>query len=240
MRPQNPIFAERTSACAAEIFWELFPASRGNKPRAEQSVTIGEMRSDGHHDDLLRQAVRGDEEAFTQLYERHQGELYRFALRMTGDRWAAEEVVQEVFMILLREPGRYDASRGPIGAYLFGIARNRVLKHIERRPNEVSLDARHPDAIGSAAPLLDTFTPAHWAEHHERTELVRQAVLALPPEFREAIVLCELEEMSYEEAAQLIGCPIGTIRSRLSRGRALLLARLELLRDTPRRARVAF
>jgi RNA polymerase sigma-70 factor (ECF subfamily) len=58
----------------------------------------------------------------------------------------------------------------------------------------------------------------------------------LPAEFRETVVLCELEELSYDEAAQLIGCPVGTIRSRLHRGRALLLAKLEMLRDVPRRA----
>jgi RNA polymerase sigma-70 factor (ECF subfamily) len=70
----------------------------------------------------------------------------------------------------------------------------------------------------------------------ERIDRVRDAVLSLPAEFREAVVLCELEEMSYEEAANACGCPIGTIRSRLHRGRALLLAKLELLRDAPRRA----
>jgi RNA polymerase sigma-70 factor (ECF subfamily) len=64
-------------------------------------------------------------------------------------------------------------------------------------------------------------------------------VLDLPAEFREVVVLCELEELSYEEAAQMIGCPIGTIRSRLHRGRALLLVKLEMLRDVPRRATVA-
>ncbi len=64
---------------------------------------------------------------------------------------------------------------------------------------------------------------------------MRAAVLDLPSEFRETVVLCELEELSYEEAAQLIGCPIGTIRSRLHRGRALLLAKLEILREAPRR-----
>jgi RNA polymerase sigma-70 factor (ECF subfamily) len=68
---------------------------------------------------------------------------------------------------------------------------------------------------------------------------VRAAVLELPAEFREAVVLCELEELSYEEAARTAGCPVGTIRSRLHRGRALLLAKLEMLRDAPRRAGVA-
>ena len=83
--------------------------------------------------------------------------------------------------------------------------------------------------------VVDRVTPMHWAEQQERMERVRSAVLELPAEFREAVLLCELEELSYEEAAQLIGCPIGTIRSRLHRGRALLLAKLEILRDLPRR-----
>jgi RNA polymerase sigma-70 factor (ECF subfamily) len=78
-------------------------------------------------------------------------------------------------------------------------------------------------------------TPAHWAELRERREQVRRAVLELPIEFREAIVLCELEEMSYEEAARVLDCPVGTIRSRLHRGRALLLAKLEMLREVPKR-----
>jgi RNA polymerase sigma-70 factor (ECF subfamily) len=67
-------------------------------------------------------------------------------------------------------------------------------------------------------------------------EHVRAAIFNLPPEFREALVLCELEELSYQEAAKMLDCPIGTIRSRLHRGRALLLAKLEILRGAPRRA----
>ncbi len=72
-------------------------------------------------DVLLRRAAKGDEESFALLYRRHQAPLYRFALRMTGNAWAAEEVVQDVFMTLMREPKKYDAGRGAVGAYLFGI-----------------------------------------------------------------------------------------------------------------------
>jgi len=190
-------------------------------------------------DVLLRRAAKGDEDSFTCLYRRHQAALYRFALRMTGNSWAAEEVVQDVFMTLMKEPKKYDAARGPVGAYLFGIARNRVMKHLERLPRELSLEEPNGDGTRASDTAVSTFTPAHWAEQQERTERVRAAVLELPAEFREAVVLCELEELSYEEAAQLSGCPIGTIRSRLHRGRALLMAKLEMLRDTPRRVRVA-
>jgi RNA polymerase sigma-70 factor (ECF subfamily) len=190
-------------------------------------------------DVLLRRAAKGDEESFTVLYRRHQAGLYRFALRMTGNAWAAEEVVQDVFMTLMREPKKYDSGRGAVGAYLFGIARNRVMKHLERLPREFPLEEANGDGMPASEIAVNTFTPAHWAEQQERNDRVRAAVLDLPADFREAVVLCELEELSYEEAAQRSGCPIGTIRSRLHRGRALLMAKLEILRDTPRRVSAA-
>jgi RNA polymerase sigma-70 factor (ECF subfamily) len=155
---------------------------------------------------------------------------------MTGNAWAAEEIVQDVFMTLIRNAGKYDAGRGAVGAYLFGIARNRIMKHIERTPRETSLEEHKSEGRPLSGEMVTAFTPAHWAEEQERIEQVRAAVLDLPTEFREAIVLCELEELSYQEAAQLLVCPIGTIRSRLHRGRALLLAKLEMLREVPRRA----
>jgi len=188
---------------------------------------------------LLKRSAKGDEEAFTALYRRYAAPLYRFALRMTGSGWGAEEIVQDVFMTLIREPGKYDAQRGTLPAFLFGIARNKVMKHNERQPREISLVERSEDGRGAGITLRDPFTPAMWAEQRERLEKVRAAVKELPVEFRETVVLCELEELSYEQAAQLLDCPIGTIRSRLHRGRALLLAKLEMLRDAPQRWRSA-
>ena len=160
---------------------------------------------------------------------------------MTGSPWAAEEIVQDVFTTLMREPRKYDPARGVLGGYLFGIARNRVMKHLERLPREVSLgesDENGSRGFGEIA-VINAFTPAHWAEQQERVEQVRSAVLELPAEFREAVALCDLEELTYEEAAQLLECPIGTIRSRLHRGRALLQVKLEMLRSAPRRAHAA-
>jgi RNA polymerase sigma-70 factor, ECF subfamily len=204
---------------------------------SQGTVAPGDIRiSDEIRDDvLLRQAAKGDEDAFTTLYRRHQAAIYRFALRMTGNSWASEEIVQDVFMTLMREPKKYDPERGALAAYLYGIARNRVMKHLERLPREVQLDDSSESGVHAIAGLTNVVTPMHWVERQERTEQVRAAVLDLPSEFREAVVLCELEELSYEEASQRIGCPIGTIRSRLHRGRALLLAKLEILRDVPRR-----
>jgi RNA polymerase sigma-70 factor (ECF subfamily) len=210
-------------------------------PRTGRDAVAGETRIASHHRDdlLLRRAARGDEESFALLYRRHQGGLYRFALRMTGSAWGAEEIVQDVFLTLIREPKKYDPDRGSVGSLLYGIARNRVMKHLERRPREVPLEEKNEDGTGTGIVLQDNLTPAKWAEARERRRQVRAAVLELPVEFREAVVMCDLEEMSYEEAAQLAGCPIGTIRSRLHRGRALLLAKLEMLRDSPRRLKAA-
>jgi RNA polymerase sigma-70 factor, ECF subfamily len=203
----------------------------------QRDIAPGDNRiSEEIRDDvLLRLAAKGDEDAFTSLYRRHQAAIYRFALRMTGNAWASEEIVQDVFMTLMREPKKYDSERGALAAYLYGIARNRVMKHLERIPREVQLDDQSESGVQAIAGLANVVTPMHWAERQERMEQVRAAVLDLPAEFREAVVLCELEELSYEEASQRIGCPIGTIRSRLHRGRALLLAKLEILRDVPRR-----
>ena len=209
--------------------------------RTDLDAVTGETRiaPQDRDDLLLRRAAKGDEDAFALLYRRHQGGLYRFALRMTGSAWGAEEIVQDVFMTLIRAPQKYDPERGSVGGLLFGIARNRVMKHLERAPREVPLEERNEDGTGAGIVLQDSFTPAMWAEKRERMHQVRAAVLDLPAEFREAVVMCELEEMSYEEAAQMTGCPIGTIRSRLHRGRALLLAKLEMLRDVPRRMKAA-
>jgi RNA polymerase sigma-70 factor (ECF subfamily) len=187
-------------------------------------------------DVLLRRSAKGDEEAFTELYRRHQAPLYRFALRMSGNVWAAEEIVQDAFMTLIREPKKFDPERGALRSFLYGITRNRVMKHLERAPRELLHEELDEDTVGQRGLGFEAMTPAEWAEVRERREQVRAAVLKLPVEFREAVVLCGLEELSYEEAARLLDCPVGTIRSRLHRGRALLLAKLEMLRDTPKRA----
>jgi RNA polymerase sigma-70 factor (ECF subfamily) len=175
-------------------------------------------------DDLLRRSAAGDEDAFVTLFRRRQSGIYRFALHMCGSPAVAEEVTQEVFLTIIREGDRFDSARGTAGAYLFGVARNQVLKHIERDRQYVAMDEDSQPVAGHAAgesSLLSELTRA------ETIEAVRQAVLSLPPGYREAVVLCDLEEMSYADAAAAMEVPVGTVRSRLSRGRALLLDKLK-------------
>ncbi len=185
---------------------------------------------------LLRRSARGDEDSFAALYQRHQAPLYRFALRMTGNAWAAEEIVQDVFMTLMRDPKKYDVDRGSLGAFLYGVTRNRVMKHVERTPR----DCRCWKAMKMATQF---FRKQSIQPLPRIGRKLASAVLwcARPfsicqRSFERAVVLCLLEELSYEEAASLLECPVGTIRSRLHRGRALLLAKLEILREVPKRA----
>lgn len=178
--------------------------------------------------DLLRRAAAGDEEAFSSFFRRRQQSVYRFALHMSGSPATAEEVTQEVFMTLIREPAIYDPERGSVAAFLYGVARNHVLRIQKRERRFAELrDASKED--GETAPE-NPDPGAELIRAHEVSR-VRRAVLALPPPYREVVVLCELEEMSYVEAAEILGCPVGTVRSRLHRARGLLR---EELRRTAR------
>jgi RNA polymerase sigma-70 factor (ECF subfamily) len=162
--------------------------------------------------ELLLKMFSGDEDAFSTLYRRRQGPVYRFVLQMTGSAAIAEDVTQEVFMALLSKTAKYDAARGSLASFLYGIARNLVLRRIEKTA-EIE-DYAGPEDI------LDDLT------RRETVELVRRAVLSLPPAYREAVVLCDLQDSSYEEAAQVLDCPVGTVRSRLNRGRSMLAQKL--------------
>jgi RNA polymerase sigma-70 factor (ECF subfamily) len=162
--------------------------------------------------DLLSLMLQGDEEAFTILYRRRQGPVYRFALQMTGNVVVAEDVTQDVFMALLTKAAKYDAARGSLASFLFGIARNMVLRRLEKTA-EIEDHAGPED-------ILDDLTK------RETIESVRRAVLSLPAVYREAVVLCDLQDTSYEDAALVLDCPIGTVRSRLNRGRSMLAQKL--------------
>jgi RNA polymerase sigma-70 factor (ECF subfamily) len=174
-------------------------------------------------DDVGLAAVyRGDAEAFAQLFARFQGPIFRYATHMCG-RDAADDVVQETFLALLRRPDGYDSTRGTVVSYLFGIARHFVLKRLTSR-EVASLDGdldEQQSADGVDQPtVLDSLT------REETIEAVRVAIQSLPPAYREVVVLCELQEMSYAAAADVVRCPVGTVRSRLHRARSLLVMKL--------------
>ena len=170
--------------------------------------------------ELLQRICRGDEQAFSALYERWQRPIYRFALQMSGTPAIAEEAVQETFLSLLRAPGMYDSAKGSISVYLFGTARNILWRAIKRERTFISMDEDHElfSDEGEHVAHMDRL---------EQAEHVRRAILALPKDSREVIVLCDLQELTYEEAAAVVGCAVGTVRSRLHRARGRLITQLK-------------
>lgn len=177
--------------------------------------------------ELLELLLAGNDQAFTALYQRHQGAVYRFALLMSGSANIAEEVTQEVFLVLMREAHRYDPARGMLSAYLCGVARNYVLRFLDReRPYVPLLEESEAAEALTLTQLIAPDDPFGNCTRNEVIKLVRQAVLALPARYREVVVLCDFQEMSYAEAAVALDCAIGTVNSRLHRGHALLLKKL--------------
>jgi len=166
---------------------------------------------------LLAEIAAGSEQAFVELYRRRHNDIYRFAVAMARSRSFAQDVVQEVFLNVLENAGRFDRAKGSARAWLCGCARHLTLDRLrlERRwTDELPADDSAQD--GDERLFAD-----------QRIERLQAALARLPVEYREALVLVDLQELGYAEAAVVLDCPIGTVRSRLHRGRLALAAMFE-------------
>ena len=188
-----------------------------------------EIRSDA---DLLKAALAGDEGAFVSLYQKLKDGIFRYAFYMTNSVAAAEEVTQDVFMALLKEGHNYREERGDVGAFVFGISRNFVRRL--RRRERVYYPLPDDAAIQRVAEGLTTDPEALQLNliRTQAQERLRTAVRSLPDRYAQVIVLCDLCEFSYAEAAARLECAVGTVRSRLNRAHALLAKKLK----APKRA----
>jgi RNA polymerase sigma-70 factor (ECF subfamily) len=176
---------------------------------------------------LLKMMQAGNEDAFTTLYRRRQGAVYRFVLQMSGSASLAEDVTQEVFMALILDNRGYDPARGSLSAYLVGMARHYALRFLKRDRTYVLVPLANDGSKDNGDPaLLSPEDPSSAISRQEKIHSVQRAILSLPEHYREAVVLCDLHEMSYEDAASVLGCSVGTVRSRLHRGRALLIQKM--------------
>jgi len=132
---------------------------------------------------------------------------------------------------LLRRECGYNPERGTLSGYLFGIARKLALRQIDRSRGDVAIE---PETDEGSLPILAVNDDALAnLTHREGIDALRRAVTALPRRYREVVALCDLEELDYADAAAALGCPIGTVRSRLHRARALLLEKLNKDRPKP-------
>jgi len=177
------------------------------------------QRSD---EELYRLMKKGDSSAFAELYDRREPGLFRYALHMTGCAAAAQEIAHDVFLQLMSATNRFDEGRGSLEGWMYGVARNLVRVLRRKGPVEEPVDqAIVHDILGE---LIDG----------ENMAALHAAIRELPVAYRDAVVLCDLEERNYDEAARLMSCPVGTVRSRLHRARGLLAGKLRRLRPVTR------
>jgi RNA polymerase sigma-70 factor, ECF subfamily len=174
-------------------------------------------------EELLEAMQGGDEGAFLSLYRRWQAAIFRFGLQMTGSKTTAEDVTQEVFLAIIRDSSGYCSSKGSFSAWLFGIARHVILRTMSRKTAAASLEDTKAEVDCLCAP---DGGPHDDMVQKQQIHRLRNALLSLPAHYREAVVLCIFHEMNYAESACVIGCSIGTIRSRLHRARMILAERL--------------
>jgi RNA polymerase sigma-70 factor (ECF subfamily) len=160
----------------------------------------------------------GDRQALDLIYRAEAGEVYRFALAMCGNPAWSADAVQDAFVHLAEKPHGYDAAQGPLRAYLCGIARHKLLARWRASTPFAALEEE--DEGGSDAPA--THSPEQELGRSQQTQALWREIARLPWAFREAVVLVDIQERTYTEAAQIAGVEINTLRTRLHRARKRL------------------
>jgi RNA polymerase sigma-70 factor (ECF subfamily) len=169
--------------------------------------------------ELLQRMQRGDGEAFSVLYQRHQQRVYRYASVYSGAEGVAADITQEVFMHLI-DNHSFDPAQGELRGYLLGMARNLLRRHWRDAQRFDALPNEEDGPLGDN--MIEHVEPSLLVSRAQQHGDLRAAILALPSHYREVMILCELEELDYQEAARILEVPIGTIRSRLNRARKAL------------------
>jgi RNA polymerase sigma-70 factor (ECF subfamily) len=192
---------------------------------------------------LVGAMIAGSEEALGALYERHSGAIFARALRLTRDRLAAEEIVQETFLALWNRAELFDPARGSLGGWLLTIARNRSVDRVRaaaRRAPAAPFSALLGDGLDDAASLdwlLESSAPIGGARAEpgpeqealtaEARAAVREAVAALDVRHRQSILLAYRDGLSQSEIAARLGWPLGTVKTRTRRALLALREALE-------------
>lgn len=174
--------------------------------------------------ELLRRCRRGDENAWLELVRQHTRRVFSIAYRFSGRVDEAEDLTQEVFVKVYQGLSRYEPAAGAFGTWLGTVARNHAIDHYRRKREERARVTADPESLQALPDRSET--QDHALAREERAQLVRRAVRALPAPLREAVVLCDLQGMPYEEIAETLALPLGTVKSRINRGRLELARRL--------------
>jgi len=174
--------------------------------------------------DLLLRCRRGDEAAWRDLVSRHTRRVFGLAYRFVGRVDEAEDLTQEIFVKVYQTMDRYRPDDGLFTSWLMAVARNQAIDHYRRRRQEHLRRVEAPEVLEDA-PSGDE-SPLRTLEREERVKLVHRGLRALPTELREVLILFDLQGVPYEEIAGLLGVPLGTVKSRINRGRLELAKRL--------------
>ncbi|HEY5666985.1 MAG TPA: RNA polymerase sigma factor RpoE [Gammaproteobacteria bacterium] len=194
-------------------------------------ASSGDRRSGSSDQALVQRVKQGDRSAFDLLVAKYQHKILNLIMRYVKDPSEAMDVAQEAFLKAYRAVPSF---RGDSAFYtwLYRIAINTAKNHLvaaKRRPASLGFDLSDSEAFEPFAVLRDMDSPEHLALTDEIGEVINQAVEALPVELRTAILLREIEGMSYEEIAQTMECPVGTVRSRIFRAREAIDKKLKPL-----------
>jgi RNA polymerase sigma-70 factor (ECF subfamily) len=168
-----------------------------------------ELKGEASDTSLVWAIRSGDESAMAALYDRYSSLVYAVALRVLGDTGAAEDVLQEVFMQLWRNPAAFDSSRGNLGAWLGVITRNRAIDGLRKRRPETDI----ADVVVSVEPDM-----AGGAERARAMQKVRSALGGMPGAQRSALEMAYFEGLTHTEIAAKTGEPLGTIKTRIRTG----------------------
>ena len=174
--------------------------------------------------DLLRQCREGSEPAWRELVSRYTRKVFGLAYRFTGRVDEAEDLTQEVFVKVYQTLDRFAETEGSFPAWLMTVARHHAIDHYRKRKEEHRRNADDPESLAFVASREEG---AHKKlERAERVSLVHRGLRALPLDLREPLILCDLQGLPYDEASRALGIPLGTVKSRINRGRLELAKRL--------------
>jgi RNA polymerase sigma-70 factor, ECF subfamily len=177
--------------------------------REEDRLSGAELKASVADISLISGIRSGDEGAMAALYDRYSGIVYSVALRVLGDTSAAEDILQEVFIQLWRQPATFDSSRGNLGAWLAVIARNRAIDSLRKRRSETDIE----DVVVAIESDL-----AGDAERARAMDRVRRALGSMPPVQRSALEMAYFEGLTHTEIASKTGEPLGTVKTRIRAG----------------------
>lgn len=182
--------------------------------------------------EIIEQARKGDPAAWEKLVVRHSKRIYNLCYRFVGRVDQAEDLAQEVFIKVFRNLSSYNPETGQFVTWVMSVGRNLLIDHYRHTKDDRLTVSTDEDEEFSILDTLPSGEPSPQAEleREERASLLRKALERLPPQLKEAVVLRDLEELSYEEIGEILKVPEGTVKSRINRGRVELARHLQKLR----------